>query len=70
VLALDIDGTLARNDRTISEYTQRTLIQAQQRGLRIVVASGRPTYGIKPVADLLCLDEYGGFVLAYNGGEI
>jgi len=67
---LDIDGTLARNNRTISENTQKTLIEAQQCGLRIVVASGRPTYGIKPVADLLRLDEYGGFVLAYNGGEI
>lgn len=70
VLALDIDGTLARNDRTISEYTQKTLVEAQKLGIRVVIASGRPLPGIRPIADLLQLKEYGGFVLAYNGGEI
>lgn len=70
VLALDVDGTLARNDRTISELTLQTLLKAQQQGIRIVIASGRPAFGIKPIADLLHLDEYGGFILSYNGGEI
>lgn len=70
VLALDIDGTLARNDRTISDNTRQTLLQAQQQGTRIVIASGRPAFGIRPLADELQLAQYGGFVLAYNGAEI
>lgn len=69
-IALDIDGTLARNDRTISAHTQATLISAQQQGVRVIIASGRPLAGIRPVADFLRLGEYGGYVLAYNGGEI
>lgn len=63
VLALDIDGTLARNDRTISDKTRQTLLQAQQQGTRIVIASGRPAFGIRPLADELQLARYGGFVL-------
>lgn len=70
ILALDIDGTLAHGDRSISEYTQQTLIQAQKQGIRIVIASGRPAFGISPIADQLRLADYGGYVLAYNGGEI
>jgi len=70
LLALDIDGTLARNDRTISDYTRQTLLQTQQLGTRIVIASGRPVFGIRSIADALQLSKYGGFVLAYNGAEI
>ncbi|MBQ9362622.1 MAG: HAD family phosphatase [Bacteroidaceae bacterium] len=70
LIALDIDGTLARNDRSLSQVTIDTLVEAQQRGLRVVIASGRPTYGIAHVAEALQLEKFGGFVLAFNGGEI
>lgn len=70
LIALDIDGTLTRSDRTISEHTRETLIEAQKRGLKVVIASGRPTQGIAHVAEALQIDSYGGYVLAYNGGEI
>lgn len=43
---------------------------SQQQGIRLVLASGRPTYGIVPLANELRMDEYGGFILSYNGGEI
>ena len=34
------------------------------------MASGRPLFGITPIADELELDKRGGYILAYNGGEI
>lgn len=37
-------------------------------GGRIVLASGRPTYGILPLAEELELKQKGGYILAYNGG--
>ena len=70
LLVLDIDGTLTKKDKTISAYTKETLINAQKKGLRIVLASGRPVYGIAPLADELQMDKYNGYVLAYNGGSI
>jgi len=69
-IALDIDGTLTRNDRTLSPDTLSMLLGAQQKGLRVIISSGRPTYGIAPLADALELSRYGGFVLSYNGGEV
>lgn len=70
ILVLDIDGTLTKNDKTISQRTLDTLIRAQEAGLKLVLASGRPTYGIVPLADQLQMDKHGGFILSYNGGEI
>ena len=39
-------------------------------GVRIVLASGRPTYGLMPLAKTLELGNYGGVVLSYNGCQI
>lgn len=36
----------------------------------VILASGRPLFGITPIADELELDKRGGYILAYNGGEI
>jgi len=70
LLALDLDGTLTKNDKTISPVTRDTLIHAQQQGLRIILASGRPTYGVAPLAEELRMSEFGGYLLSFNGGQI
>lgn len=70
VLALDLDGTLTNSQKQITPKTRQALEQAQQAGIKIVLASGRPTYGIVPLAKELKLDEYGGFILSFNGGCI
>mgnify|MGYP003300671367 FL=1 len=70
ILVLDLDGTLTNNKKEITEHTLRTLIDTQERGIKIVLASGRPTYGIVPIAEKLELKKYGGYILSYNGGEI
>ena len=70
LLVLDIDGTLTNSKKEVTAHTYQTLITAQEAGLKIVLASGRPTYGVAPLADLLQLDRYEGYVLSYNGGEI
>lgn len=70
LLVLDLDGTLTNKKKEITEHTRETLIRAQEAGVKIVLASGRPTYGIMPLAHQLELDKYEGFILAYNGGQI
>lgn len=70
VLVLDIDGTLTNSKKIITDYTKRTLVDLQKAGIHIVLASGRPEYGIWPVAKELELDKYGGYILAFNGGKI
>lgn len=70
IIALDLDGTLTKADKTVSAHTRDTLIKAQQQGMKVVLASGRPTNGMAFIADELRLADFGGMVLAYNGGEI
>ena len=45
VLALDLDGTLTNNAKVITPRTKAALQAAADRGVRIVLASGRPTVG-------------------------
>lgn len=70
LLVLDIDGTLLNNAKEISQRTLASLLKVQQMGVRIVLASGRPTYGIMPFAKALELGNYGGFIVSYNGCQI
>ena len=70
LLVLDVDGTLLNDEREISKRTLAALLKVQQMGVRIVLASGRPTYGLMPRAKTLELGNYGGFVLSYNGCQI
>ena len=67
---LDVDGTLLNNAREISNRTLAALLKVQLMGVRIVLASGRPTYGLMPLAKTLELGNYGGFILSYNGCQI
>ena len=43
LLALDLDGTLTNTKKEITPYTRRTIIKAQQKGVKIILATGRPT---------------------------
>lgn len=69
-IALDLDGTLTNHDKVVTQKTCEALLQAEAEGVVIILASGRPTYGIEPVAECLELDKRGGYILSYNGGNI
>ena len=70
LLVLDVDGTLLNNEKEISKRTLASLLKVQQMGIRIALASGRPTYGLMPLAKILELGNYGGFIVSYNGCQI
>ena len=70
LLVLDLDGTLTNSKKEITPFTRETLLQAQEKGLHLVLASGRPTYGIVPLAEELNMKQYGGFILSFNGGKV
>ena len=70
LLVLDLDGTLTNTKKEITPRNKEILIQAQQQGTRLVLASGRPTYGIVPLANQLQMNQFEGYILSYNGGEI
>ena len=57
LLVLDVDGTLLNSEKEISKRTLAALLKVQQMGVRIVLASGRPTYGLMPLAKNLEIME-------------
>lgn len=70
MVVLDLDGTLTNSQKELSERNRKALIRLQEQGVKVVLASGRPTYGIVPIAKALELERFGGYILAYNGGVI
>lgn len=70
MLALDLDGTLTNSEKVITPKTRQVLEKAMDAGVTVVLASGRPTVGIRPLAKELELEKRGGCILAYNGGKI
>lgn len=70
MIVLDLDGTLTNRDKVITPETKKVLMEAQERGKIVVLASGRPTYGVMPLAKELELERYGGYILSFNGGVI
>jgi hypothetical protein len=70
VLTLDLDDTLLREDLTISDRTRRTLIQAQEAGTTVVLATGRPTGAVGRYARQLELARFGGYLITFNGAVV
>ncbi|WP_026560146.1 Cof-type HAD-IIB family hydrolase [Bacillus sp. J37] len=70
MIVLDLDDTLLCDDHTISVRTKDALMKAQELGVKVVLASGRPTFGMRHIAQELHLDHYGSFILSFNGGKI
>lgn len=70
IIVLDLDGTLTNSNKEISAPTLEALLDIQQRGYKVALASGRPTPGITALANQLQLQQYGGYILSFNGAKI
>ncbi|QZT38168.1 Cof-type HAD-IIB family hydrolase [Halosquirtibacter xylanolyticus] len=70
MLVLDLDDTLLTDDHKISIENKEALIKAQERGVYVVLASGRPTPAMLRYAEELELKKYGSFLVSYNGAII
>lgn len=70
MLVLDLDGTLTNSKKEITEPTKKALIEIQEAGKKVVLASGRPINGVLPLAEELELERFGSYVLSFNGARI
>ena len=70
LLVLDVDGTILNSERKITHRTVITLRKAQSIGIKVALASGRPTYGLLPLAKAIDLGTYGGYIISYNGAQV
>jgi Cof subfamily protein (haloacid dehalogenase superfamily) len=70
MIVLDLDDTLLNDEHTLSKRNKEALMAAQELGVKVVLASGRPTFGMVSLAKELQLDQYGSYILSYNGSKI
>ena len=70
VLVLDIDGTLTNSRKEITDATRQAIWKAIERGHKVMLASGRPTPGMRRYEEELELARYGGYLLSFNGARI
>ncbi len=70
LIAFDIDDTLLNTEKQISPKTKAALMDAQQKGVKLAVCSGRLPYGVRRYAEELKIFENGGYYFGFNGGAI
>ncbi|WP_338237838.1 Cof-type HAD-IIB family hydrolase [Persicobacter diffluens] len=70
MLVLDMDDTLLTDDHKISERNYEQLMAAQEAGVKVVLASGRPTPAMTNFAKALNLPQFNSHIIAYNGGVV
>lgn len=72
LIALDLDDTLLNDGRAISDRNTEILRRCAQRGIYVVLCSGRAEDGIKPFVSRLNIAalESGKYVIAINGCSI
>lgn len=67
LIVLDLDGTLLRSDKTISDFTKQAICKAKDCGYTIVIATGRhPKSALRYLEDLDCLNEKS-CAICFNG---
>lgn len=69
-LVLDIDGTLTNSKKEITPVTKQAIQDLMTRGHKVILASGRPTPGMRRYEEELELEKYGGYLLSFNGARV
>lgn len=69
-LVLDIDGTLTNSQKEITPNTKAAIQNLMERGGKVILASGRPTPGMRRYEKELELEKFGGYLLSFNGARI
>lgn len=67
LIAIDLDGTLLNSHGEITENTKKILKKCSEKGIEIVLASGRPVDSIKVILDEIGCGRY---FIAGNGALI
>lgn len=67
LVAVDLDGTLLNSYGDVTEYTKKVINNVQNKGVEIMIASGRPIDSIKTIAEEINSTKY---FIAGNGAII
>ena len=63
-ILLDVDGTLTNDQKDITPRTRDALLKCQEKGVVLVLASGRTANGLSRYAAELQMERHGGVLVA------
>ena len=69
-IVMDVDGTLTNDKKEITPKTREVLLKAQEQGILLILASGRPTTGLVEMGKVLEMDKNNGLFISYNGSKV
>lgn len=69
-IALDFDGTLLGADHNISQRSIDVLKKLQEKGIKIILCSGRNVTQMNFVADKIGAEKYDTYIVSDNGGVV
>ncbi len=69
-ILMDIDGTLTNGKKQITPKTKEALLKAQENGVLLILASGRPITGMLDFAKELEMDTHNGLLVCFNGSRV
>ena len=70
LLALDLDGTLLTDEKTISAHNKDVLMRCKKAGIKVVITTGRPLKAIAPYVAALELNAADDYAITFNGGLV
>lgn len=70
LIAIDLDGTLFDAKKNISKENIDAIKKAKEKGIKVVIATGRPISGVKPILEQLNLTTTKDYVIIYNGAKV
>ena len=70
LVALDLDGTTLREDKTFSPRLIAVIHELQRRGVYVAICSGRAPESVQGFAQILGLEGGHGYCICFNGGAL
>ncbi len=69
-LAVDMDGTLLDDNLEIMPKTKQAIIELQEKGIKLIIATGRALEAVKKYIPEIKIKEYGGLIISGNGAIV
>ena len=71
IIAIDIDATLLNSNHQLTNTVKNAIKSASEKGIKVVLTSGRPISGIRPFLKQLDLDDRNDqYVISFGGGVV
>lgn len=70
LIAIDMDGTLLLPDHTISPAVKNAIAAAREKGVNVVLTTGRPYAGVHSYLKELHMEQPGDYCITYNGALV